>query len=460
MTAPTRAAGYVRVSMVGARGDDIMSPDLQLAAIRAWCDRHGAELVKVVEDIDRSGRTWRPRKIGPLVDEVAAGTLDAIVVWKWSRFARHRVDWAVHVDRVESAGGQLASATEDVDTTTSAGRFARGMLAELAAFESERIGEGWRETHRARHAAGLPPGGRPFGWRKAGRGIEPHPEQAPVVAELYQRYTAGATFWQLTQWLNGQGVRTRRGGTWAPGPLRDLLDNPVHAGRVRLNGVEVPGQHAPIVDEDTAAAYWARRRAAQAAPRREASPFLLTGLVVCSTCDRAMVGGSNGGKWPHYRCQHAVITKAHAGLTVPAHRVESVVLADLAGMAAAVDEAAGRLSAHPVAVPDVERMAGQVAALDRKLAALVLRELDGTPAAALELARADLVAQRAALVSSIQAERDRLAQASTAPRVAAADLLDEWDELPLNGRRAALRALYARVDVQIRPLLVEPIRHV
>jgi len=59
----------------------------------------------------------------------------------------------------------------------------------------------------------------------------------------------------------------------------------------------------------------------------------------------------------------------------------------------------------------------------------------------------------------IQAEQDRLARASTAPREAAVDLLDEWDELPLTGRRAALRALYARVDVQVRPLVVEPVRH-
>ena len=32
---------------------------------------------------------------------------DAIVVWRWSRVSRNRLDWALAVDRVEAAGGVL-----------------------------------------------------------------------------------------------------------------------------------------------------------------------------------------------------------------------------------------------------------------------------------------------------------------------------------------------------------------
>ena len=60
----------------------------------------------------------------------------------------------------------------------------------------------------------------------------------------------------------------------------------------------------------------------------------------------------------------------------------------------------------------------------------------------------------------IQAEQDRRAQASSAPREAAVELLTHWDAATLGARRAGLRALYARVDVQVRPLVVQPIRHI
>lgn len=459
---PLRAAGYVRVSMVGARGDDMMSPDLQIAAIRAWCDRHGAQLVQVVEDLDKSGRSWRPRRIGQLVDTVAAGELDAIVVWKWSRFARSRVDWAVHVDRVESAGGQLASATEDVDTSTSAGRFARGMLAELAAFESERIGEGWRDVHRARFEQGLPPAGYPFGWRRADRGIEAHPDEAPIVAELYRRYLAGEPLRGLARDLNMRGITTHRGGQWTSTALRGLLDSPVHAGLVTLNGAVRPGQHAGVIDEQTRAAYLAARRRGRAAPRRVGSAFLLSGLIICSVCDHAMAGNSapsRGTRWPQYRCTHAGAGVPHAGSAISTRKADGAVLAWLADRAAGVNEAAAHLPAAPVSVPDVGRLAERIEAIDRKLAALLLRELDGAPATVHELARAELVARRGELVAQLEAEQERRVIASPAPRQAALDLLDEWDELPVSARREALRALISMVVVHYSPgrVVIEPI---
>ncbi|MEB0303633.1 hypothetical protein, partial [Mucilaginibacter sp. 5C4] len=82
-----------------------------------------------------------------------------------------------------------------IDTTNSSGRFARGILAELAAFESERAGEQWQETHRRRWRNGLPHSGRPrFGYtydKSTFYSIDP--ETGPIVAEMYARYIAGET---------------------------------------------------------------------------------------------------------------------------------------------------------------------------------------------------------------------------------------------------------------------------
>jgi site-specific DNA recombinase len=61
---------------------------------------------------------------------------DVIVVWRWSRVSRNRLDWAVAVDRVEAVGGRLDSATEPFDVRTPTGRFARGTLAKFATYAS------------------------------------------------------------------------------------------------------------------------------------------------------------------------------------------------------------------------------------------------------------------------------------------------------------------------------------
>jgi site-specific DNA recombinase len=67
------------------------------------------------------------------------------------------------------------------------------------------------------------------GFRKAR--LEPDPEQAPVVQWLFQEFVSGGrTIRQITEDLNARGVPSARGGTWSPGMISGLLDNPKYTG--------------------------------------------------------------------------------------------------------------------------------------------------------------------------------------------------------------------------------------
>ncbi|MEU6783870.1 recombinase family protein [Nonomuraea angiospora] len=96
------------------------------------------------------------------------GRGQAILVWKYSRFGRNRMGNRFNLARLEAAGGELVSATEEVDATTVVGKFTRGMLMELAAFESDRsaVGGGVPEPSGARTATPL--GGQYFGYVRRG----------------------------------------------------------------------------------------------------------------------------------------------------------------------------------------------------------------------------------------------------------------------------------------------------
>src|SRR6476620_633495 len=98
---PPRAVAYIRVSDEGGRGEDLMSPQIQLAAIRAYCQRRGYELVRVLEDIDLTGRFWKRRQVETAIAMIEAREAEVVCVWKISRVARNRLDWAIAVDRVE-----------------------------------------------------------------------------------------------------------------------------------------------------------------------------------------------------------------------------------------------------------------------------------------------------------------------------------------------------------------------
>jgi hypothetical protein len=175
-----RAVAYIRVSM--AR-EGMISPELQMAAISEHCKRRGYRIVEVLEDLDLSGRFWRRRQVDAAICMLEDGEAEAIVVWRWSRVARNRLDWAVAVDRVEAAGGTLESATEPFDVSTSTGRFARGMLAEFAAYESDRLGDVWREVRAHRLSLGVPVNGMPqFGYTKDGGRYVVHRTRGPLLA--------------------------------------------------------------------------------------------------------------------------------------------------------------------------------------------------------------------------------------------------------------------------------------
>jgi len=452
---PPRAIAYVRVSDERGRGDALLSPQIQLNAIREHCDRSGYDLVRVLEDVDLTGRFWKRRQVEQAVAAIEGGDADVLVVWKVSRVARNRRDWAIAVDRIEGAGGRLESATEPNDPTAS-GRFARGVLAELAAFESERIGETWREVQRDRFERGLPVNGAtPWGWSWRDGALVADPDRGRVIVEAYRRYLAGDGMVAIATWLNDAGWPSASGARWHPTTVRGLLDNPIHAGLVRYKGQTRPGAHTALVDEATWREYQAARRRRAHGSRAEASKSWLARLCRCGICGGYMAMNAmskNGRTYAVYRCDAAAHSRAHRHASLSSRRVESAVLAWLA------DVAAERIDAEePAPPPDtrvraVERLEEQLAAVERSLTNLTVQFAAGVvPQGAYEAARDRISADHARLAQALQAARDEVALAPAVLAPAARSLLDEWDELPVARRREALARMIRRVIVTPGP---------
>lgn len=277
--AGNRAVLYLRQSKVR---EDSESIENQEYLGREYCKQHGYDIVDV--HVDRiTGRKWDTRPgVKATMDLIELGHADVIVLWKWSRLSRSRLHWAVAADRVLAAGGRIEAVTEPLDTSTAAGRFARGMMTEYAAFQSEQIGEVWRETAARRVRAGKPASGRDrFGYirdREADT-YTPDPATAPLVAELYRRHIAGNGLASVTRWLNEQGSRTRNGHAWQVTSVKRTLDRGFAAGKLYVGGRLLDGAHEPIIDEATWDAYLARRASNTKGPR--GSIRMLSGLMRC-----------------------------------------------------------------------------------------------------------------------------------------------------------------------------------
>ncbi len=125
--------GYARVS----KGDD-QTNVLQTRALRA------AGCRRIFEEAASGGRWDRP-ELHRLLDHLREG--DTIVVWKLDRLSRSLKDVLHIMERIGDAGAGFRSITENIDTTTPAGRMMMQMVGAFAEFERAMI--------RKRTSAGL-----------------------------------------------------------------------------------------------------------------------------------------------------------------------------------------------------------------------------------------------------------------------------------------------------------------
>ncbi|WP_445396505.1 recombinase family protein [Streptomyces sp. LE64] len=311
---------YIRVS---TWKEEKISPELQESAIRAWAKRTRRRIIDVVTDPDATGRNFK-RKIMVCIHRVEAREAYGIAVWKFSRFGRHDHGIAINLARLENAGGQLASATEDVDVSTAVGRFNRGILFKLAVFESERAGEMWKDTHQWRRAHGLPAtGGKRMGYiwhprripdpNSPGRWIiqderyQIEESARPHIEALYDRKIGLSTgvpegYGSLSGWLNRLGYRTGTGAMLQANTLRAYMLAGFAAGLLRVhdpscgceysangstctNWIHIDGAHEGIITPETFERFQEHAQSRRKMPVRARSPkYTLTGLVRCGEC--------------------------------------------------------------------------------------------------------------------------------------------------------------------------------
>jgi DNA invertase Pin-like site-specific DNA recombinase len=119
--------GYARVS----KGDE-QNNALQAKALRA------AGCRKLFEEAASGGRWDRP-ELRRMLDHLREG--DTVVVWKLDRLSRSLKDVLHIMERILEAAAGFRSVTENIDTTTPAGRMMMQMVGSFAEFERAMIRE-------------------------------------------------------------------------------------------------------------------------------------------------------------------------------------------------------------------------------------------------------------------------------------------------------------------------------
>jgi len=142
------------------------------------------------------------------------------------------------------------------------GRLTLNVLLSFAQFEREVGAERVRDKIAASKKKGMWMGGVcPLGYDVRGRALVVNEAEAAVVRTIFETYLRLGSVLALEAELRGQGItsklRTARTGEQtggkplSRGALYVMLRNALYVGRVPHAGQTYPGQHPPILDEET-----------------------------------------------------------------------------------------------------------------------------------------------------------------------------------------------------------------
>ena len=155
------------------------------------------------------GHMQRPG-LNKLLDDVRAGLVDIIVVYKIDRLSRSLSDFAKLVETFDEHKVTFVSVTQAFNTTTSMGRLTLNILLSFAQFERELSGERVRDKIAASRQRGIWMGGMPpLGYDVRNRKLVPNPEEAKLVREVFTRFAAMPSMAALVRDLRARGVTSK-----------------------------------------------------------------------------------------------------------------------------------------------------------------------------------------------------------------------------------------------------------
>lgn len=430
------------------------SPETQLELCRAKAQALNIPIVAEYFDGGVSGGLLQARSgMMAAIADIQEGRADTMICPNIDRYSRN-VDHQRQIKRdVKAAGGRIVFCNVEFEDSPE-GDMMFTFLGSYAEYERATIRKRSIDGKMKVLEKGQQPirGMRPFGYRIVNsvdvlRGEQPADmvgkyliveEEARWAREMFARYAAGASLYQIGHWLQDSGVSCIRGGkAWHANTVTGMIRNPVYKGwatygkrqrkvdETRLEkGYKRPdfSSHLPedqwhyipapaLVDEVVWNTCQERLRDNQ---RQQSgrNPHLLTGLILCPQCGRNMRVTGIRRKYTYYRCRDHAPRARIGGTLCNAEHYNGRDMEELAV------EALRLLASQPEAIAEAVKEfqsthQSESCTLERSQIETTLAELDAEEAATVKaqirgVASGANVALYDAVFSEIAEKRSRL----------------------------------------------------
>ena len=421
-----RVAAYCRVST-----DDEEQLTSYEAQQNYYTDKimtnHEWTMAGIFADEGITGTSARKRpEFLKMIRQCRQKKIDVILTKSISRFARNTVDCLHYIRLLKELGIAVIFEKENINTLESDSEILITLLGAFAQSESESISANvrWGKRQAMREGKVSIQYEKLYGFQRGeDRKPEIIPEQAKVVAEIYRRYLAGASYRMIQDWLREEQIPNTSGKPeWSIHGIRNILTNEKYCGdvlcqktftqdciskKVVRNTGQLPmyllqNHHEGIVDRKTFDAVqteMARRNAGKSPSKKTAptgrttytSKYSLSERLVCGECGtlyRRCTWTNRGKKRVVWRCVSRLDygTKyCHESPSLDEKRLQKAILTALSSVMSQKDTLIGRITGamevelapvpnKSLSLADIEQRLDEISAETRKIVAKVAQE--------------------------------------------------------------------------------------
>lgn len=358
---------YIRLSIEDSKYDSLSIENQRLILREHAASLPEAAGAVVWEFVDNgySGANFERPQVQKLIGMVRENKIDCIMVKDFSRFGRNSLETGYFIERVFPLfHTRFISVSDDFHTDRLKGDTG-GMDVAFKYLISEYYSRDMSVKTKSAKYAKMERGEYqskicPYGYRKGADGrMEPDPEAAVVVQQIFSRAAEGISAARIAAELSQQGIPTpgeykaahgnhthdisRTHGVWCNATVLRILDDERYAGTyvigkcavLEIGGTRhrkkdrdkwfiIPDHHEPLIDKELFEQVQASARR-YSLPNRKNHTYPLRGKVVCGCCEHALTRMER--KTSYYLCRHSEADKRFSchGLKVPADDLEQAV---------------------------------------------------------------------------------------------------------------------------------------
>ena len=256
---------YTRKSTEEGLDQEFNSLDAQRESCEAYILSQKSDGWKTVktkyDDGGYSGGNIERPGLKKLIEDIKAGKIQTVVVYKIDRLTRSLMDFSKLVEVFDEYGVTFVSVTQSFNTTTSMGRLTLNVLLSFAQFERDVTGERIRDKIAASKKKGMWMGGfPPLGYHRVDKKLIPHPKAMKTFQFIFNEYLKCGSIRILKDITCNKNIKTpvrtsKRGNTYggadlSRGHLYQILRNPLYAGKIKHKDEIYDGLHDAIIDKD------------------------------------------------------------------------------------------------------------------------------------------------------------------------------------------------------------------